>query len=445
MIVSEPSTQAARPALVIVRNPATRDSRIIREADTLRRLGYMPLVLAVVSEGERTRHSKQDGIPVLRLSPTSPFSWAQRRLLRRRAGRPTDRGHTGEERNRGAGFAQAPLPRSLRSLAVRLHRWIRTIDFYRRAIGVVRVVHPTLIHCNDYNTMWIGTVARMITPAAVVYDAHELWPDRNLRPEPRWWLLVCEALFVRVAHRTITASPGYASVMARRYRIPPPRVVRNIPDLRGGAREPRRGQGARPDEATGSTLAYVGALTRNRGLEISIRAVARLPEARLRLIGPIHDSYRDQLTQLARDLDVGDRIEFALPVAPTKVIEALGTVDAGLALIQPVCLSYEMTLPNKLFEYVLAGLPVLGSDLPVIGSFIREHGVGLVASPDDAGDVASKLREILRPERNQQFRLASRKAAEKLRWESESRRLVDTYTEAITDATGRLRPVKNES
>ena len=100
MIVSEPSTQATRPALVIVRNPATRDSRIIREADTLRRLGYMPLVLAVVSEDERTRHSKQDGIPVLRLSPTSPFSWAQRRLLR--PGRPTDRGRTGDERNRGA-------------------------------------------------------------------------------------------------------------------------------------------------------------------------------------------------------------------------------------------------------------------------------------------------------------------------------------------------------
>jgi glycosyltransferase involved in cell wall biosynthesis len=105
-----------------------------------------------------------------------------------------------------------------------------------------------------------------------------------------------------------------------------------------------------------------------------------------------------------------------------------------LALIQPVCLSYRMSLPNKLFEYVVAGIPVLASELPVIGRFVMEHGVGLVASPDDAKDVAAKLSEILRPERNHEFRLAARKAAEVLRWDSESRLLADTYMEAVAVA-----------
>ena len=59
-----------------------------------------------------------------------------------------------------------------------------------------------LVHCNDYNTMWVGVLARLwYGRTAVVYDSHELWPDRNLRPEPRWWLMLCEALFVRVHTR----------------------------------------------------------------------------------------------------------------------------------------------------------------------------------------------------------------------------------------------------
>ena len=156
----------------------------------------------------------------------------------------------------------------------RLHRWLRTLDFYRRAIRVFTQQRPALVHCNDYNTMWVGVWARLRGGTAVVYDAHELWPDRNLRPEPRWWLLACEALFVRAAHRTLTASPGYARVMSRRYRVPAPTVVRNIPavDSAGG------GEGERSAEGDGAVV-YVGALTRNRGLEVAIEALAEVPGA----------------------------------------------------------------------------------------------------------------------------------------------------------------------
>ena len=206
---------------------------------------------------------------------------------------------------------------------MRLHRWLRTLDFYRRAVGVVREQRPALVHCNDYNTMWVGVAARALTGAAVVYDAHELWPDRNLRPEPRWWLLACEALFVRRAHRTITASPGYAEVMAKRYRVPPPRVVRNIPELatvsNAGPRTPGNGDGS--GGAADGAVTYIGALTRNRGLEDSIRAIALVPGARLRLVGPIGAAYRAELERLALQQGVSERVELADPVPPAEAVE----------------------------------------------------------------------------------------------------------------------------
>ncbi|HEY6653612.1 MAG TPA: glycosyltransferase [Solirubrobacterales bacterium] len=317
------------------------------------------------------------------------------------------------------------------ALAIKLHRWMRTLDFYRRALGVVRRIRPALIHCNDYNTMWVGVAARLTTGAAVVYDAHELWADRNQRPEARWWLLACESLFVRCAHETITASPGYAEVMSHRYRTKPPRVIRNIPE---SDRLPDA-----PVPNGDPTAVYVGALTTGRGLEISIKALAHLSKVRLRLVGPGHARYRADLADLAHAEGVAERVEFTGAVSPEELLSEIAGASVGLALIQPVCLSYRMSLPNKLFEYVAAGLPVLGSDLPAIGGLVSEYGIGLLAQPEDPADVATKLREMIRPERNEAFRAAARRAAAELRWENESQLLVDAYARA-SDSAGRWPP-----
>jgi glycosyltransferase involved in cell wall biosynthesis len=412
-------------ALVIVRNTGTHDSRVLREAKTLESLGYEPEVVAVVSDEEPETEATVEGRRITRLSPGSPFSWISSRLRgRQKRGaaqpKPEQVAQAGAIPSAGAGSRRSPV--------VRIHRWLRTLDYYRRAIALVRRERPVLIHCNDYNTMWVGVAARLLgRGTAVVYDAHELWPDRNLRPEPRWWLLACEALFVRCAHRTITASPGYADVLARRYRVPRPGVIRNIPDL------PDQPSRAEPPEGE-ATFAYVGAMTRNRGIEVSIEALARTPGARLRLLGPSGVSYRAELERLAAEAGVADRVEFAGAVPPGEVIESLRGATAGLTLIQPACLSYELSLPNKLFEYVLAGLPVLASDLPVMGGFVTEHRVGLVARPDDPSDVAAKLAELMRPERNRELRAAVAETAAKLSWERESSLLGDTYAEALAAA-----------
>ena len=415
-----------RRALIIRRGPCLYDSRILREADTLRKIGYEPLILGVVSEDVQETHDEQAGTPIIRLEPTSPFAWArtlQRKVTRR--GRPT------EIEERDPQPEAAPSENPLMRAAIRVHRWMRTLDFYRRAFAVVREERPALIHCNDYNTMWVGVAARLIGGSTVVYDSHELWPDRNGRREPRWWLIACEYLFVHLAHRTITASPGYAQVMARRYRISPPGVIRNIPDSSMLPAAVGSQNGRPPSAGDGERVAlYVGALTTGRGLELSIMALNRLDDVRLRLVGPARPAYREELVELARTEGVSDRVEFAGAVSPDELIGAISEASVGLALIQPVCLSYRMSLPNKVFEYVAAGLPVLGSDLPAISALVNEHRIGLLAEPGDVENVAAKLNEMLEPERNSAFRDAARKAAGVLNWDREAERLADEYAEA---------------
>jgi glycosyltransferase involved in cell wall biosynthesis len=380
----------------------------------------------------RETHDEQAGTPILRLEPTSPFAWARslQRRFSRGSGPAAAERHDPEPEPTGSAN---PLMRA----AIRIHRWIRTLDFYRRAIKVVREIRPALIHCNDYNTMWVGVAARLMGGSTVVYDSHELWPDRNQRPEPRWWLIACEFLFVHLAHRTITASPGYAEVMARRYRISPPGVIRNIPDSSMLPSAVRSENGDSP-AGDGDRLAlYVGALTTGRGLELSIMALSHIDDVRLRLVGPARPAYLKQLVDLARSEGVADRVEFAGAVSPAELVETISEASVGLALIQPVCLSYRMSLPNKVFEYVAAGLPVLGSDLPAISALVNEHRIGLVAEPGEVQDVALKLGEMLEPERNSAFRDAARRAADILNWDREAELLAHEYREAVEVMRGR--------
>jgi glycosyltransferase involved in cell wall biosynthesis len=151
-------------------------------------------------------------------------------------------------------------------------------------------------------------------------------------------------------------------------------------------------------------------------------------------VGPARDDYRAGLEELTRTEGVADRVEFAGAVPPEKLLETISEASVGLALIEPVCLSYRMSLPNKLFEYVAAGIPVLGSDLPAIGALVNEHEIGLVAQPDQVADVASKLSEMLEPQCNARFRIATRRAAKRLNWDRESQLLAAAYGETAMAA-----------
>jgi len=396
-------------ALLFVRNPFTHDARVLRSAVVLRDMGYRPEVVAVTSTLVRERSGVVDGIPFRRLDPVSPLSHL--RHLRRP-------GSVG-------GRPEAVLPDGTPvppSLAVRLHRLLRTLDYYRRGVGVVLRERPALVHCNDYNTMWIGVAARGLVRARVLYDAHELWPDRNGRPEPRWWLLACEGVLVRCAHVVVTASPGFADVMARRYRIARPQVVLNVPERRSDVAPPRD----RPD-----TVVYAGGLLPHRGIETAIRATALLPGITLEIIGPGRPDYREGLERLARELGIEARVRFQAPVPPADVLGAVAGAGVGLALFEPVCLSHWLVAPNKLFEYMAAGVPVLASDLPVIRDLLAEWPFGLLAGSLEPRVVAELLGELLDPAANARLRAVARAAAKDVSWPRERRVLASAYAAAV--------------
>lgn len=402
----------SRLALVLVRNAVLHDARVLREAETLRQLGHRVLVAGVVSTDQPERQLRLGEVDVIRLSPVP------RRLVRPAVARAgPDRGAKSE----GPTSRRGPVSVRLRARAPsRLRRVLLTGAYYLAGIRRVLRSRPALVHANDYNTMWIGVAAKLLCGSRLIYDTHELWPDRNGRPEWRPWLVAIEALFLRLADAAITTSPGYANAIARRYRVPAPVVVRNIP-ARVFTAAPERNSNRPP------LGVYLGGLMPGRGLEQAIDALALTSDLRLRFIGPGRVAYARSLAARAEARAVAGRVEFSPAVPPDDAVRAIAGADFGLMLIQPVCRSYELTLPNKLFEYAVAGLPMLASNLPVIGQLVNAEGIGEVVPPDDVARIAAAIARLLDERENTAMRERVAEFANRNRWSDEQQILARVY------------------
>jgi glycosyltransferase involved in cell wall biosynthesis len=424
-----PSSARVR-TLLLVRNGVDHDARVLRAAHVAQRtIGGAALIVGVATTASPAGTSTIEGLQVLRL-PAG--------IRRSRGGRPGIRRSQGRQPGGQPRGPTAPSIAGRRSTprvgrGARARRILSGLSFALRALLVARRVRPVLVHANDWNTMWSGLAIKLAYGARLVYDSHELWADRNGRWESRLWLLASEALFVRVADEVLTSSPGHAAALATRYRVARPAVVRNIPEVRPP--RPRLAAAmtqARADDAR-ALVVYVGGLMPGRGLEQAIDAVALLPEVRLRTIGTGSEHYRASLIARAAERDVADRVELCAPVRPADVTSALAGAAVGLCLIQPICRSYELCLPNKLFEYAAAGLPILASDVPVIAAFVRGEGLGAVVATDRPRSVAAGLEGLLAPEDWRGTAERVRAFAQTHDWPSEASTLAAIYGRATRE------------
>jgi len=123
-------------------------------------------------------------------------------------------------------------------------------------------------------------------------------------------------------------------------------------------------------------------------------------------------------------------IRFQSAVSPGEVLEFTASAHLGVCLIADSCLSYRLCLPNKLFEYSMAGLPVLCSDLPEMATLVRENGIGFLADPADPERLTHALRNALSanlPEYGKRARAFSRKFC----WENQEPVILRAYWEHV--------------
>src|SRR5262245_20609752 len=297
---------------------------------------------------------------------------------------------------------------------------------FRRALAAARIARlakrerPDAVHAHDAAMLAPGWYASRRARARLVYDSHELATGVPYRSSRLWALLVSavERATVSRCDEVITVSEGIARELQRRYRLDSlPTVVRNVPDLSPpdpGAPDLRASLGI--DAAP--LVLHHGAVAADRGCETLLGALQRLPSVHLLLLGA-EGAYADGLRDLARRLGIEGRVHFRPPVPLEELLSHSAQADVGVTLLEPVCENHRLALPNKAFEYVAAGIPVVASDLPELGALVREYGIGWTVDPTDPESVAAGITRALETGSDPALRRRLAAAAEVLSWRRE--------------------------
>jgi glycosyltransferase involved in cell wall biosynthesis len=170
-------------------------------------------------------------------------------------------------------------------------------------------------------------------------------------------------------------------------------------------------------------VVYQGSIQENRGIEPAIEAVRKLDHVVLVVIG--YGYYRPTLEAYVESEGLADRVKFFGPIPNDELLDYTASGDVGLCNIVNASVSYYTSLPNKLFEYAMAGLPVVGSDSPEIGRVVTEEGIGEVCDPIDPDALAEAITTILDDPSRYEDGLAA--ATEKYNWGIEQHKLTDLY------------------
>lgn len=292
---------------------------------------------------------------------------------------------------------------------------------------------PDIVHAHDLNALPIGRAIATHTGARLIYDSHELWigqQARNTYKRPiRILMDAVEVYFARKADEIVTVSPGIARILENRLGKAAVHVVRNVPD---------RWKKTGPDQLRlryeldiprdKRVILYQGNLAADGRVECLLEAYSNLKSRDAVLVFMGSGAMSALLRTESRQQKYRNGLYHLEAVAPADMPYYSSDADIGVVPVPDTCLSYRLSLPNKLFESIQGGLSVVASDLPEIKRVIQEYKLGLIYRAGDPVELANALDDLLQ---NRALLDTCRdnadKAAKMLNWENEQQILLKIY------------------
>lgn len=319
---------------------------------------------------------------------------------------------------------------SFRQRAVRALKWRLgylwspfEFDFKLRKLLRARKISERveIIHVHDYQALLAGVRLKKRTGARLIYDAHELESDTNgLRRRDSFLIRFGERLLWKQLDGFITVSESIRDHYFSRHPAVASEIVLNSPNPPKGW--PRMNgfvtlRDRLAIHANEKLFVYLGYLSPGRGVELILEAFDDLPETyHVAFVGSGELEERIKASP-----GFGSTIHLCEPVDQELVVPFISRADAGFCLIEPVSLSDYFSLPNKLFECLFAGLPVIGSYLPEIEAMITRYDAGVLSSFD-----IKAIREATIQIANNDFQV-NESAIEALSWDAQFRKVESLY------------------
>lgn len=262
----------------------------------------------------------------------------------------------------------------------RLVQLLKYAEWLAKICRAYRGKDVCLVHCHSLSALPVGFCLKVLTRAPLLYDAHELETETGaLAGLRKRFAKVMEGFLIRRVEAVLVVSAPIARWYERAYMLRNVYIVRNMPNrARGEVSRPLvfRAKFGIPDGDL--IFLYQGLLGAARGVAALLDAFSAGSDHRKHVVfmgnGPMAE-------EIQRRSATVPTVHYHPPVPPGEVMNFTCGADVGVSLIENVSLSYYYCLPNKIFEYLFAGLPVIVSNFPEMAAIVSENDCGWIVEP----------------------------------------------------------------
>ena len=270
------------------------------------------------------------------------------------------------------------------------------LPFTSAYVSVAEGVEGEVIVVHDLPILEAGVEIARKRGAPLVYDAHELYPEqKSLSARQRKICSEAENRLIKSANIIFTVNKSIAGEMAARYGIPEPRVLLNALDRIPAFQSEEKYDLLRRQiglDASRRILLYQGGMVANRNLEILVKAMSLLETQDVDLVFLGNGPLLERLKRIARSNKLLDSRVFFLPAVKQEVLlQHTASADVGIIPYPHVDLNSYYCTPNKLFEFIQAGLPILANKSPELERFVGGEGFGMVARMETTKQLAGAI------------------------------------------------------
>lgn len=282
-----------------------------------------------------------------------------------------------------------------------------------------------VLHSNDLDTLLPNYLASKIKGTHLVYDSHEYFtevPELVDRPKiQRIWERIEGKIFPKLKH-VFTVNESIADLFRNKYKVDV-KVLRNIPRLKS----------IKSADETPITfdnrkvLLLQGAgINIQRGAEELVAAMQFVDDALLLIVGS--GDVLPFLKEQVLTLNLSEKVQFMDKVPFERLQNITRQATLGISVDKPTNINYQLSLPNKLFDYIHAGIPVVVSDLKEVAKIVNLYQVGIVLKNHEPKQMAERINHLLQNANLlSEFKHNCNKASMKLNWENEEKNLISTY------------------
>jgi len=294
---------------------------------------------------------------------------------------------------------------------------------------------PDYLMCCDLPVLPAGVCIAKLAGVPLVYDAHELYPEQAaFAKEKRAFLSRVEKTCIRHPDLVITVNESIAEEMSRRYAIQKPKVLLNAvdaPDNFDISKSYDHFRRKLPIEKQQKIVLFQGGYARHRNLEIFIESAKLIKNRNVVLVLMGFGDLETELMEIAKKNRTINKNVFFIPaVDPSVLLEYSASADVGIIPYPHTDLNSYYCTPNKLFEFIQAGLPVLANDSPELNRFVKGLGIGNCRKIENAGDIAQMIDEFFEQERD--YRAALIEAVNRISWKIEEHKFIDALREILS-------------